>query len=679
MNPRQQQPSRSGLAESGPRKRFTEAAARPRWPVWLLCATGLLASTPASAQGAEAWTFDLFYENDSRYRGEDQTGETVGLSKFRNTLQAEFGGPLAGSWKAVGVLRGTYDGVYDLNADQFGDEAGGAILSQTTTPGGRVDVPFGEGADYDDIASLGLVNNQFSFNSSDPGAPGYNPNEGLRALGDRWHDIDGGVSLGVPVRPCDVDSRGCEDFGGYGDLDSEQLAFPEFNERLDFLREAYVRNTYALPNGDDLFLKLGRQQVIWGRTDLFRVLDVINPVDYSRNNIYDELEDIRIPMWIAQAEWRMGASRLLQDANLQLVWNVDQFRPNNLGQCGSPNVIQDVGCLLRALTNQWDNGGTVANFANVDVDTFLATDFGPGQIGLRDVDLPDWTLSNTQIGAKFEGVTPGGLSFSLNALNFRSQFPSLRGGKGATNPFTGETAEAWPYLIAFDLVYPRVNLFGGSADFEWQAAKAAIRVEAAYTRGEEFPNTLRPELYSENDVLRTVIGVDRPTFIPFISRTRTALISGQLFYQHIFDHEEEKAALGRAGIPDWEHGVIGTLLMKAFLLNDRLSPQITQAYDFRAKAYVVAPSLEWTLDDHLRITVGANVKTTGDREPWKFDDCRACNPFPPYSSGPNYPGDPFQTFSRGLGGFEPLGRFRAGPIGSAWREDEAFVTVRYSF
>jgi hypothetical protein len=24
---------------------------------------------------------------------------------------------------------------------------------------------------------------------------------------------------------------------------------------------------------------------VWGRTDLFRVLDVLNPVDYSRNNI----------------------------------------------------------------------------------------------------------------------------------------------------------------------------------------------------------------------------------------------------------------------------------------------------------------------------------------------------------------------------------------------------------
>jgi hypothetical protein len=35
--------------------------------------------------------------------------------------------------------------------------------------------------------------------------------------------------------------------------------------------------------------------------------------------------------------------------------------------------------------------------------------------------------------------------------------------------------------------------------------------------------------------------------------------------------------------------------------------------------------------------------------------------------------------SRGLGGFEPLGRFRSGPIGMAQQEDEAQITIRYRF
>ncbi len=94
------------------------------------------------------------------------------------------------------------------------------------------------------------------------------------------------------------------------DYDTNDLRFPEFNDQQDFIRELYFEG--SIPTGDmsEWFFRVGKQQVVWGRTDLFRVLDVINPVDYSRQNIYDELEDIRIPQWIATAEYRMGCYRV---------------------------------------------------------------------------------------------------------------------------------------------------------------------------------------------------------------------------------------------------------------------------------------------------------------------------------------------------------------------------------
>jgi len=52
-------------------------------------------------------------------------------------------------------------------------------------------------------------------------------------------------------------------------------------------------------------------------------------------------------------------------------------------------------------------------------------------------------------------------------------------------------------------------------------------------------------------VFRSVIGFDRPTFIPFINKNRTTLLSAQLFYQHIFDHQLEDGLYGKVGIPDW--------------------------------------------------------------------------------------------------------------------------------
>ncbi|WP_374324773.1 DUF1302 family protein [Azonexus sp.] len=624
---------------------------------------------PAMGEESSPWQVDVTYENHTVRR------EHVGLAKFRNTLQAELDKEVGDGWKVHGIVRGSWDGVYRMNSDEYGNKAGGSISMQSTTPGGYLTTPWGTGP-----VTYSLVNGVFGLagNKFVDAYPASNPNAGLRVLGDRWHKIDGGVAFAVPVRPCDVDKRGCRDFGGYGDLKRSELEAPEFNDRLDFLRELYAKKDFDLGDGKSLFVKLGRQQVVWGRTDLFRVLDVINPVDFSRNNIYDELSDIRIPMWIAQVEYRMGASDTMQDRNLQFVWNVDKFRPNNLGQCGSPNTILDAGCFFRGMANLWDNGGTVSNFANVAPGTLLATNFGPGQIGLDKVHLPSWSLSNTQFGMKYEGVTQDGLSFSLNALTYRSQLPSLRGGKRATNSFTGVYQDAWPYLISFDMHFPRVNLIGGSMDFQVPAAGAAVRVEAAYTDGEEFANTNRPELYSKNNVFRSVIGIDRPTFIPFISETQATLFSGQLFYQHIFDHEWKRGALGPVGMPDWEDNVIGTLLIKAFLKNGMVSPQVIFAHDFKARATVVAPQVEMHLSNDLKVTIGANYKLAEGRSRWEFDDCRACNPFAPFTA-PNGDTDPFTSYSRGLAGMEPAGRFRAGPIGAAFKENDLFIKLNYKF
>jgi hypothetical protein len=597
---------------------------------------------------AEEGRINGYFENATYIRN------GVGLSKFRNTLQLEAEKPIksTGSFSNMsfnGTFRLTYDGVYDLNEEDFGNKAGGPISLENTIGGPGSSVTFGEG--------LALP---FTFDTAN------NPNEGMIVLGEHLHATDGGVAFGVPVRSCDKDSRGC--INGYLDRDIDELRFQELNDRLDFIRELYFDFDFNLDNGDIISTRLGKQQVIWGRTDLFRVLDVINPVDYSRNNIYDELEDIRIPMWILKTDYRMGATETFDDLNLQLIWNFDRFRPNDLGQCGQPNVILDAGCFFRGMNALWDNGGTVANFAG----GVIATDFGPGQIGIRQAEMPSWSLSNTQVGLKFEGVL-GDLGFSLNALNYRSQMPSLRGGIPAQNSFTGEVA-AWPALIAFDIHFPRVQLLGGSMDYYSQGIDTVFRLEAAHTSGEEFANTLNENLYSESNVLRYVIGVDKNIFIPFLNDSKAFLFSGQVFGQHILDHQSEERLLGAAGIPDWEENWTATMLIKGWWMNDRLSPQLIAAHDVRAQATAIAMSVEWIFSDNLKLTGGVNFKLgTGAR---KFDDCRTCNPFAPFTAAFD---EHAEGSTLGLQGFEPLGRFQSGPIGMAQKEDELQFTVRYSF
>ncbi|MCK5668866.1 MAG: DUF1302 domain-containing protein, partial [Gammaproteobacteria bacterium] len=95
--------------------------------------------------------------------------------------------------------------------------------------------------------------------------------------------------------------------------------------------------------------------------------------------------------------------------------------------------------------------------------------------------------------------------------------------------------------------------------------------------------------------------------------------------------------------------------------------------DVRAQAGTVAPQVDWLITNNWQLTVGANIKFgTGAR---KYDDNRSAIPYPSLSGSTGIP----VGGSAGLGGFEPLGRFRSGPIGMAQEEDEAQITLRYRF
>ncbi len=179
---------------------------------------------------------------------------------------------------------------------------------------------------------------------------------------------------------------------------------------------------------DELAIRLGRQQVVWGRTDLFRVLDIVNPMDFSRENLYAEFEDSRIPQCDDRtSNTGIGATKSLDDLNFQLIYKIESFRPHDLGQGGEPYAILGAGNLFRALANCWDNGCTVGNFPA----TGVTVDFPQHSIGIRDVNEPN----HSEFGGRIEGVYKG-VGFSLNAMYFYSQFPSLRGGIPTDDPFT---------------------------------------------------------------------------------------------------------------------------------------------------------------------------------------------------------------------------------------------------
>jgi len=64
----------------------------------------------------------------------------------------------------------------------------------------------------------------------------------------------------------------------------------------DALREAYID-----AEKDGVSYRVGKQQVVWGTADGMKLLDTINPTDYSEM-AQNQMEDSRMPVWMVNAE-----------------------------------------------------------------------------------------------------------------------------------------------------------------------------------------------------------------------------------------------------------------------------------------------------------------------------------------------------------------------------------------
>ena len=78
------------------------------------------------------------------------------------------------------------------------------------------------------------------------------------------------------------------------------------------LFDAYVEGSIS----SNLDFKVGRQVVVWGRSDTIRVTDVLNPLDNRRPGMVD-IEDLRLPIAMAKLDYFVGDWRVTPMAVLE--------------------------------------------------------------------------------------------------------------------------------------------------------------------------------------------------------------------------------------------------------------------------------------------------------------------------------------------------------------------------
>ena len=302
-------------------------------------------------------------------------------------------------------------------------------------------------------------------------------------------------------------------------------------------RELYT--DLALP---PFSLRLGRQQVVWGETDNFRALDVINPLDLRWHWSREPWEDIRIPLWMARAIYDIGKLGVLEESFVEAIWIPWDFQRNKVTtDPRRPWLVMGQG--LRTRANSVVSNGQLYDLHTIVLDR-----------------RPDRAIESSQAGVRFKGIWRG-IDFSLNYfftfsadtgvktrpdLSSVSQVPTTTGAAGTVN-------------AVINLVNPRSQVVGFAANYsEEHYTQSVFRVETALTTGVSVrlkgaPAKVDPDHNGDDAVKRTVVmlAFDRPTWIRSLNRIRTFFISGQFFWRHYLDYSRFFY-----GVPSVKHAII---------------------------------------------------------------------------------------------------------------------------
>jgi hypothetical protein len=324
---------------------------------------------------------------------------------------------------------------------------------------------------------------------------------------------------------------------------SPDVAQTILSQQRHRLREvASYRNRLFQVYGDiewgPIFLRVGRQNLAWGETDVFRLLDNINPIDDSFGGFFIDLDERRVPLNMVRGSAYLGTFGPLDQTFVEgyvAVDNTVAFIPGTpLGSPWSaplgPPSGQTPGTLIgpcgfcdenvrgggRVVTNVGDFTFTLASyFTFLDVQ---AVRFVQPIEGETPHFIPGVTAVEAQSTAPRVWINGASMTTAVPELKsvLRSEIAWFR-----DEPlFRGPTPDGFPgtstldpdYLIGFAIPVLNLNRNGGVND----------------------PNLPSFDTVYRTDTLNFAVGWDMNQYIRFLNATQTFFFSAQLFYRHIF-------------------------------------------------------------------------------------------------------------------------------------------------
>lgn len=327
--------------------------------------------------------------------------------------------------------------------------------------------------------------------------------------------------------------------GNVPDSGAVRKRLRKFATQRNRLYQAYLETQVG-----DLFMRVGRQILVWGETDNFRLLDNINPIDNSFGGFLISLDERRVPLDMLLLNYYFGnfwGYAPIYEAYLEGFIAVDdavafdpgipQGSPWQLPNLGAPSAV--LATTRNDPARNFDDARYGAQFRfNAPVPLIEEATFGLAHYYTY-LDLP-----------QVQTFTPTNFVFggSINdALAVADQTAPLVQITGATTTFAvpsrysralGLSGEP---VIRMELAY-----FKGEPRYSQQMLDPFIYARVGSCNGPSGVVTTRDgqavctsSSRRRGDSWNFVLGIDTNQWIRFLNPRQTFFISTQFFYKHL--------------------------------------------------------------------------------------------------------------------------------------------------
>ena len=371
------------------------------------------------------------------------------------------------------------------------------------------------------------------------------------------------------------------------DYNAFPLSTPRYGSYLratdDDEFNAEMSELYADVSPRNLWVRLGKQQIVWGEMIGARILDVVNPLDLSWHLQFEpeEFENIRVPQWAIRARYDVAQKMMplswLRDFYLEGFVNPGDITPTILPACGSPFNPKPPSSPLFNIRER-DRRGDV-------------------EYGFR-------------IGGRVEQFagTLNYLSLYSDSGYWESGAPLLPGPPSSDNPFPTDNK------------YPRTDLYGASLNYAFPyPINITVTYEGIYSPDEPYYDRYSPlPRIRYNHTLKQAIAFSRSTFV-LPHPISAMMIQLQYSQTRVWDHDQIKSTPApfsdSNSFDSTQNTIVLNLSQDLWHNNIRLS--FKAIYDLDDCHYI-APGFKYKYGNHWIFDIYGTILGGAETRPNRF-------------------------------------------------------------